>query len=151
MSYASETSLNLDRQTADLAEALPPLARTRLRRAALTALGLLATLCALIGIVVPGWPTTIFAIIALWAFERSSPRLRRWLYAHACLGPLLRAWKQHGAVPFRAKVLACSMMAASVAMIALTTGSGWATLGLGAVLVPVALYVVSRPDAGPDA
>ena len=35
-----------------------------------------------IGVVVPGMPTTVFLLIALWAFSKSSERFRTWLYEH---------------------------------------------------------------------
>jgi len=42
-------------------------------------LGIFSTILAIIGIFVPGMPTTIFLIIALWLFDRSSQRLHDWL------------------------------------------------------------------------
>ena len=58
-----------------------------------------------IGIFVPGLPTTIFLIIALWAFTKSSNKLRIWLLNHKKFGPFLRDWQEHRVVPLRAKIL----------------------------------------------
>ena len=41
---------------------------------------------AAVGVVIPGIPTTIFLLIALWAFSQSSERLRSWLYNHPIFG-----------------------------------------------------------------
>ena len=46
-----------------------------------------------IGIFVPGLPTTIFLIVALWAFTKSSKKLRVWLLNHKKFGPFLRDWQ----------------------------------------------------------
>lgn len=52
----------------------------------LIAVGSVATLLALAGVLLPGLPTTPFLLIALWAFARSSERL----YAGIMRLPILR-------------------------------------------------------------
>lgn len=42
-------------------------------------IGLIFTGLAIIGVLLPGVPTTVFMIVALWAFSRSSERMTRWL------------------------------------------------------------------------
>ena len=70
----------------------------------LLALGWICVSLGFIGIFVPGLPTTIFLIIALWAFTKSSKRLRNWLLNHKRFGPILRNWQEHRVVPLRAKI-----------------------------------------------
>ena len=36
----------------------------------------------IVGVFVPGMPTTVFVILAAWAATRSSPRLHGWLLGH---------------------------------------------------------------------
>ena len=83
-------------------------------------------------------PTTVFLLVALWAFSKSSERFRTWLYDHKHLGPPIRDWHEHRVIPARAKIVALAMMAASLA-----------------ILVPVAAFILSRPsrpagEARPD-
>ncbi len=98
-----------------------------------------------IGIVVPGMPTTVFLLIALWAFSKGSERFRTWLYEHRRLGPPIRAWHEHGVIPARAKTAALAMMTLSLAIMA--AAGGWQLPAIaGAIMVPVALFIGSRPS-----
>lgn len=100
-----------------------------------------------IGIVVPGLPTTIFLLIALWAFSKSSERFQTWLYDHKTLGPPLRNWHEHRAIPLKAKVLAVTMMTSSVVILAaFVAEDAVLPLIVSAILLPVAAYIVTRPN-----
>ena len=120
-------------------------------RHALFALGWLCVGLGLIGIIIPGLPTTIFLIVALWAFSRSSERLHRWLYQHPRLGPPLQVWHTHRVIPLRAKVLAVAVMGVSLILLSLVSQTPLTTLLAAAVIVPVACYIVTRPSEVPGA
>lgn len=98
------------------------------------------------GIFVPGLPTTIFLLVALWAFSRSSHRFNIWLYNHPRLGPLLRDWHAGRVIPVRAKCLALGLMAISLgATIVLI--DGWVLpVAMAAILGAVATFIVTRPS-----
>lgn len=81
------------------------------------AIGCVAVALGVIGIFLPLLPTTPFLLVAVWAFAQSSPRLETWLVTHPRLGPPLRDWRERGAIPARAKVIAITAMAASLAYI----------------------------------
>ena len=99
-----------------------------------------------LGAFLPVLPTTIFLIMALWAFSRSSARLHRWLYSHPRLGRPLRAWQVHRVIPIPAKCLALSMMTASLLYVTFFVAEGWALpLGLALGLAAVAAFIVTRP------
>lgn len=116
-------------------------------RYALLAFGWLNVGLGAIGVVVPGMPTTIFLLMALWAFSKSSERFRVWLYNHKSFGPPLRAWHEHRAIPVKAKILAVAMMASSVAIIAVFVADNPMLPAIvGAILAPIAAFIVTRPS-----
>jgi hypothetical protein len=125
----------------------PPPGRSPRRALVYRAVGLLALGLAAIGVVLPVMPTTVFLIVALWAFARGSPEWAERLRRNRRFGPYIRHWEERGAIPTRAKVLAVSMMAVSWAIVAVTTHNGWIAAAVGVVLAGVAAYVVSRPAA----
>ena len=106
--------------------------------------GLVLTGLALLGVLLPGLPTTPFALLAAACFARSSPRLEAWLLAHPWLGPLIHAWRAERAIPTSAKVLAVVCMVASGTWVALTAPLGVA-VGVWIALVAGGSYVLSRP------
>lgn len=108
-------------------------------------LGGVLTILAVVGAVLPVMPTTIFALGAAASFSKGSPRLERWLLEHPWLGPSVLAWRSERAIPLRARCLALVSMAASAAVVAATAPLTVA-VGVGVVLVPVALYVGTRPS-----
>ncbi len=126
------------------------MARSCAMRYGLVAFGWLNVALGAIGVVVPGMPTTIFLLIALWAFSKSSERFRSWLYTHPRLGPPIRDWHEHRVIPVRAKILAVAMMSLSVAILALfVAGDGLLPMMVGGALVPIAAFIVTRPSRTP--
>lgn len=98
-----------------------------------------------IGIVVPGLPTTVFFLIALWAFSKSSKRFHLWLWTHPRFGPPVQAWHSHKVIPRKAKILAIAMMSASFIYVGFFVAESWALPALlAAIMVPAAAYILSR-------
>ena len=81
-----------------------------MKRLILITLGWICVGLGFVGIFVPGIPTTIFLIIALWAFTKTSKKLRHWLIHHKRFGPFLSNWQEHKVVPRRAKILMVTLM-----------------------------------------
>lgn len=114
-------------------------------RWALCVVGVVALALGIAGVFLPLLPTTVFLLIALWAFSRSSPRFHRWLYDHPRLGPPLRNWHRHRVIPVAAKAAAIAAMAGSLALAAALFGAqAWTTLLLAAVLAPVAVFILAQ-------
>lgn len=98
------------------------------------------------GYFLPVLPGTIWLILAAWCFARSSPKLESWLVNHPKFGPSVVAWREHGAIPRKAKVFAIGMMAVSFVILAVArTPAPWLWV-TGAVLAASALFVATRPE-----
>ncbi|MBD0413614.1 YbaN family protein [Oryzicola mucosus] len=123
-----------------------------LRRSGYLVLGFLMLALGVIGAVLPVMPTTIFLILAAWFFGRSSPRLEAWLLNHRRFGPSLRAWREEGAIPRRAKLLACLGMASGYGIFFITVQPGlWLALGVAVFMLGSAFYVTTRPEPSAQA
>ena len=114
------------------------------------ALGLVCVGLGAAGLVLPLVPSTVFFLVALWAFSRSSVRFHAWLYSHPRLGGPLRQWHAHRAIPLPAKIAAVAMMIGSLVFVTLFVAQDWMLpSALGALLAVVAAYIVTRPHRIP--
>ena len=118
----------------------------------LLAFGWLMVALGMIGVVVPGMPTTLFLITAVWAFSKCSVRLQCWLWKHKTFGPPIRAWHLHRIIPVKAKVMAAAMMTASFVYVTFFVAEDWVLPAvLAAVLVPSSAWILTRASAAPAA
>lgn len=116
-------------------------------RYGLFAFGWINIVLGVIGVFLPVVPSTVFLLLALWAFSKSSPRFHRWLYNHPRLGRTIRDWHAHRVIPAPAKVLAVGMMAASLAFVTLFVAESWMLPAiLAAIMSAVAGFILSRPS-----
>ena len=121
-----------------------------MKRLVLISLGWICVSLAFVGVFVPGIPTTIFLIIALWAFTKTSKKLRYWLLHHKRFGPILSNWQEHKVVPRKAKILMVTFMILSVILFHYSLQNLYLTAGLIVILGFVARYVISLPSTVPD-
>lgn len=132
-----------------MAEGAPGARLCRPARIGLVVFGWTNVALGVLGMFLPVMPTTVFLLIALWAFSRSSARFHRWLYDHPRLGRPLRDWHARRVIPRRAKVLALGMMSASVITIYLFSAEAWwLPAVVAACLAPVAAFIATRPSTG---
>lgn len=131
-------------------EALPPLPErpplpTPLRWLLLV-FAVLNLITGIIGIFLPGLPTTVFILIAAWAAARSSPRLHAWLWRHRLFGPMLRNWADGGRVSRRAKWSATLVMALCSVILAVVEVPDWARYFAWTSMACVLTWLWLRPE-----
>ena len=111
------------------------------------ALGWIMVALGFIGAVLPIMPTTIFLILAAGCFSHSSPRFEAWLLDHRWFGEPIRRWRERGAIPRKAKIIAIgSMTGGYLVMLATTRPAWWVDLVVAAALLGCAVFVATRPD-----
>lgn len=111
-----------------------------------TTAGLILVGLGFIGAIVPGMPTTVFLIMALYCFRRGSIKFENWLLNHKVFGPTLRDWDDYRGMRKKTKTIALTMM--------------WIFIGLSLYIlrnrIPIAVivgsvgvfatwYILSRP------
>ena len=110
-----------------------------IRRAAFAALGVLCVVLGIIGVFLPGLPTTEFILAASYLFARSSPAIEGWLERNRWLGPPLRHFKETRGMPRKAKALALTSM---------WTGAGISTYMLATAGIGIQLLVLAMGAIG---
>lgn len=100
----------------------------------------------LIGVVLPGLPTVPFLLVAAWAGGKGWPQLETWLLDHPRHGAAIRRWRDHRAVPRRAKWAASLTMLASTAVLAASPVPFHAKWGVPVLMAVVAIWLWTRPE-----
>ncbi|MFO6421577.1 YbaN family protein [Hylemonella sp. W303a] len=109
----------------------------------------LAVVCVALGVIgafLPVMPTVVFLLVAAWAAGKGWPQLEVWLLTHPRHGASIRAWRERGAVPRRAKWLASLMMGVSSVALAASPLALWWRIGLPLGMGCVALWLWTRPE-----
>lgn len=113
-------------------------------------LGWLFVALGVIGAFLPVMPTTLFMILALWAFAESSPRFHDWLYHHTIFGPPLQQWKRYRVIPPVAKLMSVGMMTGSLVYVVLFSDLPvYVGLGVGVFFAYAAWFILSKPSYAP--
>lgn len=97
-----------------------------------------------VGIFLPLLPTTPFLLLAAALYVHSSERLYSWLLHQRLLGPYLRNFMERKAIPLHAKIIAISMMWATMLyctffLIPLV----WVKILMAAIACGVTIYILS--------
>ena len=110
--------------------------------------GGLGLVLAIIGTALPLIPTVPFLLLAAFGFARSSPRWHDWMMRHPRFGPPLRAWREHGAISRRVKIIALlSMAGGAVFSWFVVPWQFW--LAQVGILLAVGAFLVTRPAPPP--
>jgi hypothetical protein len=105
----------------------------------------------IVGIFVPGLPTTVFILIAAYAASRGSDRLHRYLLQHPRFGPTIVDWQASGAVSRPVKWAATwAMLACAMVLLAIMLSTGahrwWMAALPIACMAMVAVWLWLRPE-----
>jgi len=103
----------------------------------------------MVGVFLPGLPTTPFLLMAAACYARSSARLYRWLLGHPRLGPPIRQFLAGKGLPIRVKAWSLGLAYLLLGLTALIFVSGlWARLLLlGVALAKTYYFLCKLPTA----
>ncbi|MGH9267809.1 MAG: YbaN family protein [Acidimicrobiales bacterium] len=105
----------------------------------LLAAGLLCVGLGIIGVVVPGLPTTVFFIMAAACFARSNPRFERWVLDLPHIGPLVRDHRAGLGMRRRAKTTAVT----AIIVVSLASAVAIGRVGVSAAVIALGLAGVA--------
>lgn len=110
------------------------------------AIGWIALALGAVGAVLPVLPTVPFLLVSVWAFSKSSHRLRDRILNHPKFGPPIRDWMERGVITRSAKLIATAAMTIGV-MWSLWLGLPLAIIATQALAcTAVAAFLLSRPE-----
>lgn len=102
-----------------------------------------------LGIFLPILPTVPFMILAAFCFARSSPRLEAWLLNHEHFGHHIIAWRDHGAISRKGKIMALLAFIFSALMAIIFAPSPYKYIPIAAAIIGGS-WIWTRPeDAAP--
>jgi uncharacterized protein len=113
------------------------------------AIGWVFVVAGMIGVVVPGWPTTIFIILATYFFARSSPRFYNYVMNHRIFGPLIRDWRDGKGMTARAKTIAVTTIVLTITLSISVIPVTAVKVLLGMIMVVLCSYLLSLPTKRP--
>lgn len=129
-----------------------PVARVAgLRRWLFVGLGGIFVALGLVGVVLPGIPTTPFLLVASYFFVRSSPALHQRLLRSKLFGPTLRDWQRHRGVKRKTKWISISCCSLMICFSIATGGLPWWARIVVALAGAYGMWFVARLPTVPNA
>lgn len=113
-----------------------------------TMAGLTLTFIGLVGIIIPGLPTTIFMILAAACFSRSSVKLYNWILNHKLFGKYVRNYRSGMGMPLKAKIISILLMSVFVTHAVLFGIPGdliWAKIITLVLAIIGCYYILNQP------
>ena len=126
-------------------------AKNRAARGVYTVAGIGFVGLGVLGAILPGLPSTVFFLLALWAFKRSSPKLEQWLLDNRFIGPTLRDWDEHRSIRPVTRNVAIAVIWLTIGASIYFLQSWWMGALLATVAIGVTAYLMTvklRFDAG---
>ena len=107
-------------------------------------LGSISLALGVIGIFLPVLPTTPFLLLSATLYVRSSEKLYQWLINQKYLGTYIRNFREHHAIPLRAKILSISMIWITLIYCAIAISNIiWIKLIFIALAIAVTIHILS--------
>ena len=120
--------------------------QNRALRWLLLVIGLLFTGIGIIGIWIPGVPTTGPILLAAFLFSKSSTRFDQWILNHRVFGPITRDWRAGHGFTVRLKLVAVVAITFSFALtVGFAIDSFNVRVGMILLAVGLIIYILRLP------
>lgn len=110
-------------------------------------LGFISLGLAYVGVIVPGFPYSIWIVAAAYCFSKGSERMHRWLYNHRLFGPFLTNWNQKRVFPTKMKYFMIGMMSLSLILMYTSGIKPIGIIGTATVMILVAIWAWRFPGS----
>ena len=110
--------------------------------------GLIAAAIGIIGVWVPGLPTTFPILVAIWTFGKSSAKLQRWLLKMPLLSTAVREaelYEKYRTVTIKAKVISQTSAWGSVVLVWLVSRSLLVTIIVASLAATCTAFMLRTP------
>jgi uncharacterized membrane protein YbaN (DUF454 family) len=99
---------------------------------------------AIVGIAIPGLPTTPFLLLTGYFLSRSWPKMHKILLANNLFGPMLYHWQQHRALQRRTKLQATLLIGTAMVVLSCFSGLPPSLVTILMMLALVGLVMIYR-------
>ncbi len=114
----------------------------KIRNGVYNVLGIICVIMGIIGVFLPIWPTTVFAIAASILFSKANPRLYNWLLKSRLLGPYLDNYHNKRGITMAYKIRTCIILWAGLLFSMTFIEPLWLYFLLTAIGVAVSIHVL---------
>lgn len=109
----------------------------------LSVLGTASLILGILGIFLPILPTTPFLLLTAALYFRSSPELYRWLIEHPKLGPYIRNFREHKAIPLRVKIVSVTLVWVTLLYCAINIAeTTWSQLFFIVLAIAISVHIL---------
>jgi uncharacterized protein len=108
-------------------------------------LGFFFTGLGFLGYILPGLPGTVFILIAVYFFARSSPRFYNWLLNNKLFGGIIRDWRAGKGLSLRAKLMAITVIALTISISIFLVEHQLVKVIVAVCGIGVSIYLWTRP------
>lgn len=107
-------------------------------------LGSISLALGVLGIFLPLLPTTPFLLLTAALYCKGSPRLYNWLINHKYFGAYIRNFREHKAIPLRAKILSVTLLWGTILYCAFfVVDLLWVKIMLLGIAIGVSIHILS--------
>lgn len=124
---------------------------SKFKKLVLIAIGIIALILAIIGIIIPLLPTTPFLLLSAACFLKGSDRMYQWLIKHKHFGNYIRNFREHKAIPLKTKVVAVSLLWVTIlfSIIFIVQGT-YLRILLAAIAIAVSVHILQFKTLNPN-